>query len=107
MKSATIRVGTEGKVVTARVSDDGPGLPACVLSRLFRTRSNQSNSTGHGYGLAIARELAERNGGTLTLAPSVKGAAFELKLAAVVSVVPRHASQHLGRQVAAFASPHS
>jgi signal transduction histidine kinase len=30
MKSVTIRVRAEGKLVTAQVSDDGPGLPACV-----------------------------------------------------------------------------
>ena len=63
MKSVTIRVRSEGKVVTAQVSDDGPGLPACVQSRLFRSQSKQSRSTRHGYGLAIARELAERNEG--------------------------------------------
>ena len=107
MKSVTIRVSTEGKVVTAWVSDDGPGLPACVQSRLFRTQSKQSKSTRHGYGLVIARELAERNGGTLTLAASAKGAAFELKLATSVSVLPRHAPRYFGRQVAAFASPHA
>ena len=68
MKSVTIRVSTESNVVTAQVSDDGPGLPVCVQSRLFRSQSKQSKSARRGYGLAIARELAERNGGTLTLA---------------------------------------
>ena len=86
MKSVTIRVSTEGKVVTARVSDDGPGLPAHVRSSLFRTHSKQS-TTRHGYGLAIARELAERNGGTLALAPSAKGASFELKFAVYDAVL--------------------
>jgi signal transduction histidine kinase len=89
MKSVTIRVSTEGRVVTTQVSDDGPGLPACVQSCLFRSQSKQSRSTRHGYGLAIARELAERNGGTLTLAPATRGVNFELKLAAFISVLPR------------------
>ena len=102
MKSVTIRVSTEGKVVTAQVSDDGPGLPACVQSRLFRPQSKQSKSVRHGYGLAIARELAERNGGTLTLAPAAKGVNFELKLAAFVSVFPRNVPRYFGRRAAAL-----
>ncbi len=81
MRSVTIRISSEGKIVAAHVSDDGPGLPTRVKSRLFRAQSKQSNAARHGYGLVIARELAERNGGTLTLAPSAKGAHFELKLA--------------------------
>jgi signal transduction histidine kinase len=36
MKSVTIRVRTEGKVVTAQVSDDGPGLPAWVQYTLVQ-----------------------------------------------------------------------
>jgi hypothetical protein len=36
----------------------------------------------------VPRELAERNGGTLTLAPSAKGATFESKFVAHDSVLP-------------------
>ncbi|HEY7248780.1 MAG TPA: HAMP domain-containing sensor histidine kinase [Xanthobacteraceae bacterium] len=81
MKSIAIRVGAAGKLVTAEISDNGPGLPPRIKSRLFRVESSQSNAARHGCGLAIARELAERNGGSLTLAPSAKGARFELTLA--------------------------
>ena len=91
IKTVTIRVGIEGAALTMQISDDGPGLPAWLQTRLFRARSKQPNSARHGYGLAIARELAERNGGTLTLAPSAGGTTFELKLAAFVSMLPQHA----------------
>ena len=92
MTSVRIRISTTGKVVTAHVSDDGPGLPTWVKSRLFAAKAKQSNTAPHGYGLAIARELAERNGGTVTLAPSAKGAHFEVKLASLVSVLPDKAA---------------
>ena len=91
IKTVSIRVGIEGAALTMQISDDGPGLPAWLQTRLFRARSKQPNSARHGYGLAIARELAERNGGTLTLAPSAGGTTFELKLAAFVSMLPQHA----------------
>jgi hypothetical protein len=102
IKSVTIRVTTEGTVVTMQVSDDGPGLPVYVQSRLFRTQSRRSRPPRRGYGLAIARELAERNGGTLKLAPSARGASFELKLAALVSVLPQDGPRSLGRRAAAL-----
>jgi signal transduction histidine kinase len=102
IKLVSIRVSTEGTIVTMRVSDDGPGLPACVRTGLFGVQSRGSRSPRHGYGLAIARELAERNGGTLTLVPSARGARFELKLAALVSVLPQDGPQSLGRRAAAW-----
>jgi C4-dicarboxylate-specific signal transduction histidine kinase len=83
MTSVRVRVSTAGKIVTAHVIDDGPGLPTWIKSHLFTAKTKQSDATRHGYGLAIARELAERNGGTLTLSPSAKGAHFELKLGPV------------------------
>ena len=98
IKSVTISVNAEGPVVTMQISDDGPGLPAYVRSGMFGMQSKRSTSIRHGYGLAIARELAERNGGTLTLAPSAKGTSFELKLAALVSVLPKDGHQSIGRR---------
>jgi signal transduction histidine kinase len=106
IKTVTVRVSIEGATLTMQISDDGPGLPAWLRTRLFRARSKQSHSPRHGYGLAIARELAERNGGTLTLAPSAGGTTFELKLAAFVSMLPEHAPARIpGRDpcVASFA----
>jgi signal transduction histidine kinase len=67
-----------GASVKIRIVDDGPGLPETVLPRLFRR--GQSTTGGSGYGISIARELAERNGGMLDLAPAANGTAFVLEL---------------------------
>jgi len=62
-----------------RIADNGPGLPARALERLFQPFSGSSRPGGSGLGLAIARELAKANGGDLTLAiNSSDGAVFEL-----------------------------
>jgi two-component system OmpR family sensor kinase len=75
-----------GATAIVTVADDGPGLPEAVRSRLFRPGPSTTGSTG--YGLAIARELAERNGGVVTLAEGARGTAFviELPLAAAERV---------------------
>jgi signal transduction histidine kinase len=65
-----IRV-TAGEAATVEVADRGPGVPAeerdRIFERFYRGRVRGSEG-GFGLGLAIGRELAERMGGTLTLA---------------------------------------
>lgn len=76
----TIRVTLARTDATAviGVSDDGPGVPAAVRSRLFL--GGRSTTGGSGRGLAIARELCERNGGTLRLVDAPQGASFVVEL---------------------------
>ena len=60
-----------GEDATVEVSDRGPGVPLeerdRIFERFYRGRARGSEG-GFGLGLAIGRELAERMGGTLTLA---------------------------------------
>jgi signal transduction histidine kinase len=67
-------------VVTVRVADDGPGLPQEVKARLFQRASSASHN---GYGLSIARELAERNGAFLELSSTASGTEFTIELQGV------------------------
>jgi signal transduction histidine kinase len=68
------------------VADDGPGIPPAERDRVFErfTRlddARTAGSGGAGLGLAIARDIAERHGGTLTLEPDGSaGARFVLRL---------------------------
>ncbi|MFF3751004.1 ATP-binding protein [Streptomyces sp. NPDC002018] len=75
----------DGQVVFA-VADDGSGVPEAQRERIFErfVRLDDARSRddgGAGLGLAIARDVARRHGGTLTVgrAPS-GGARFELRL---------------------------
>ncbi|MET8469429.1 HAMP domain-containing sensor histidine kinase [Streptomyces sp. NPDC006422] len=87
---AGVRVGVraEGGRVLLGVADDGQGVPDAERERIFerfvrlddaRTR----DGGGAGLGLAIARDVAERHGGTLTVRSAPEGGAFfELALPA-------------------------
>lgn len=101
LRSVDVAVERTDGTIVVRVADDGPGLPANVRKQLFRAGIPSAN--GSGVGLAIARELAEMNGGTLRLAPSAKGATFVLELpaAATVAVVKESpVTRSLGRRAA-------
>jgi signal transduction histidine kinase len=59
---------SEGGIAILGVTDDGPGIPADALDRLFVPGVRLDEQVpGHGLGLAIARDLAERAQGKLRL----------------------------------------
>jgi signal transduction histidine kinase len=81
---ARIEVTREGATVMVRVSDDGPGVPPELRASIFERGVRRPGSRGQGLGLAMARGLVERLGGSLTLAPAgAKGACFCVALPAL------------------------
>ncbi|KOG60463.1 histidine kinase [Streptomyces griseoflavus] len=81
-ESVRASVAREGEWAVLRVEDDGPGVPPEERERIFErfVRLDDARSRddgGAGLGLAIARDVAERHGGTLTVRT---GSVFELRL---------------------------
>ncbi len=79
----------EGTWAVVAVADDGDGVAEADRERIFErfVRLDEARSRdegGAGLGLAIARDVAVRHGGTLTVdrAPT-GGALFELRLPSV------------------------
>lgn len=63
--TVAIRTRTTGNQVVVEVTDGGPGVPPELGSRVFERTVSGRNSTG--LGLAVARDLAEADGGRLEL----------------------------------------
>ncbi len=94
---STVRVSAASHAdgwVELRVADDGPGVPEVLGESVFErfTRLDGARSPAHGgagLGLAIARDVARRHGGTLTLepgggaGPEGTGACFVVRLPAL------------------------
>ena len=75
----TMRIAADGPRVTLAVSDNGPGVPDDRRERIFLPFDNAGQS---GCGLAVARWVVEKDGGTLTLDATATGATFVMSLPA-------------------------
>ncbi|MFE7366204.1 sensor histidine kinase [Streptomyces anulatus] len=84
--SVAVSVAADGRGVRVEVRDDGAGVPEDERERIFErfVRLDDARSRddgGAGLGLAIARDVAARHGGTLTVDRAAEGgAAFRLWL---------------------------
>ncbi|WP_433858289.1 ATP-binding protein [Streptomyces kronopolitis] len=79
-----VSVVREGEWLALRVEDDGPGVPPDERERIFERfvrldDARARDDGGAGLGLAIARDVAVRHGGSLAVRT---GSVFELRLPA-------------------------
>ena len=65
--TVTIRRAQAGRSVVVEVEDEGDGVPAELVSRIFE-RSVSGRPEGTGLGLALARTMAAADGGRIVLA---------------------------------------
>jgi signal transduction histidine kinase len=69
-----------GDRIALDVVDDGPGIPAELLARIFEPHFS-TRSTGTGLGLAIVRRIIESWGGTITAeSEPARGSVFHVRL---------------------------
>jgi signal transduction histidine kinase len=78
----TLHLTPDADRILMRVADTGPGLPDDLKAEAFDrfTRAERDrNIKGHGLGLALVRAIAARHGARLTLPPTEKGFALEIR----------------------------
>jgi signal transduction histidine kinase len=63
--TVALRTRVVGNQAVVEVTDEGPGVPADLGARIFERTISGHNSTG--IGLAVARDLAEADGGRLEM----------------------------------------
>jgi signal transduction histidine kinase len=85
---AGIRVSlrAEGGDAVLIVADDGPGISPANAERIFTPFFTTARKQGGtGLGLSIVHSLAAAHGGSVRLAPSERGACFEVRVPLAVS----------------------
>lgn len=80
VRRITVSALRRGTVVTIRVADTGPGVPAKARENLFRPFQGGFRRGGTGLGLAICAELVRAHGGAIELVDDGAGATFEVTI---------------------------
>lgn len=80
-RAVAVSAAADGTDVALWIQDDGPGVPAADRERIFEPFfTGRRAEGGTGLGLPIACSLLEASHGSLSLAPSDRGARFEVRL---------------------------
>lgn len=89
-----VRARPEGGRAALAVEDDGPGISAEHVDRVFQRfyRVDGGHASGSGLGLAIARELAGRMGGSVTVESRPGRTVFTVELPAETPLAPPSAA---------------
>jgi signal transduction histidine kinase len=79
-QSVAVRLESEAGRLFLSVEDEGPGVPARDRERIFERyvrldRDRASHRAGAGIGLAVARDLVHRHGGTIRAEAGARGGA--------------------------------
>jgi two-component system sensor histidine kinase KdpD len=92
-----VEARVEGRRLSIRIADDGPGLPPGSEERIFekfhRAHPTVDGSRGSGLGLAICRAIAKVHGGTITARYRAKGGAEFLLVLPLAKDPPRIAHE--------------
>lgn len=76
-----VRVRATAALAVLEVEDQGPGLPANVLPRVFeRFFTTRGERHGTGLGLALVKAIVEAHGGTVSVGTADVGAVFTVSL---------------------------
>ncbi|HWF30402.1 MAG TPA: HAMP domain-containing sensor histidine kinase [Mycobacterium sp.] len=85
------RTGAEGAYAELTVADDGPGIDAEFLPRLFerfvRADTSRSNGSGIGLGLAIVSSIVKAHHGSVTAESADGRTVFRVRLPMIESPV--------------------
>jgi GAF domain-containing protein len=87
------RVRPDGRAVLAQVVDDGPGIPAEVLPRVFEPfYTTKTVGMGTGLGLSVSYGIVQEHGGRLTVDSRPGETTFTLELPVTDAPAPREVS---------------
>ncbi|WP_444939614.1 ATP-binding protein [Paenibacillus kribbensis] len=75
------RLEETAKAITIEVADNGSGISEDIRDKLFVKGASTKTEAGHGYGLALVHEYAERMGGSIKVNERTGGGTiFEIRI---------------------------
>ncbi len=88
-RRVSVRAERESDTVSVVITDDGSGIPAAALPRVFEPHFS-TRTTGSGLGLAISRRLVEAWGGSIDVeSAESRGTVVTIRLLGAALEAPR------------------